>query len=179
VARAIAIGTCLWLLAAPAAGGGEQVATGRELLAPFKSALQQALLAGLEQGPVEAISVCRIEAPGIAAGLSVDGVRVGRSSHKLRNPANAPPTWVAPLLDGYRDRPDDREARTVLLGDGMAGYVEPIVVQPLCLACHGETLDAAVAEALATHYPSDRAIGYSVGDLRGVFWVEYPEQAAR
>ena len=56
-------------------------AKGAGLLAPFKAELQGALKQGMESGPVAAISVCSVEAPGISARLSVDGVVMGRSSH--------------------------------------------------------------------------------------------------
>ena len=59
-------------------------------LKPFKQKLMQALTDGLQQGPVAAIDKCQLEAPMIAAALSQDGIRVGRSSHRLRNPGNAP-----------------------------------------------------------------------------------------
>ena len=44
----------------------------------------------------------------------------------------------------------------------------------LCLQCHGEVLDPAVAGKIAELYPDDQATGFIDGDLRGVFWVEYP-----
>ena len=43
-----------------------------------------------------------LRAPEIAAGLSTDGVRVGRTSHRLRNPANAPRPWMEPVLAELR-----------------------------------------------------------------------------
>jgi hypothetical protein len=149
-------------------------ARGAALLAPFKTALMQELVEGLEAGPVAAIGVCRLRAPAIADVLAVDGVRVGRRRHRLRNPANSAPDWVRPLLDRYRDTPTVRGPMVVPLGDGRSGYVEPIMVQPLCLGCHGSALEPAVIDALATMYPDDRATGYELGDLRGVFWVEFP-----
>ncbi len=148
--------------------------TGARLLEPFKRDLQQALLDGLASGPEEAVAACRIAAPEIARSLSSAGVRVGRASQRLRNRANAAPPWVEPVLEAYARDSALREARTVALEDGRSGYVEPIIVQPLCLACHGTDLAPAVAERIAALYPNDRAIGYAVGDLRGVFWVEFP-----
>jgi hypothetical protein len=55
------------------------------------------------------------------------------------------------------------------------GYVEPITIQPPCLACHGTQLDAAVRQKLAELYPEDRATGFAPGELRGMFWVTVPE----
>jgi hypothetical protein len=76
----------------------EDVAHGAELLAPLKIELKQALMAGMQSGPLSAISVCKDQAPAIAASLSVDGVEIGRTSHRLRNPANSASDWVDLIL---------------------------------------------------------------------------------
>jgi hypothetical protein len=148
-------------------------AEGAALLKPFKSELMQALSAGMQEGPAAAIEVCSRRAPAIARKLSVDGVRMGRSSHKLRNPDNAPPDWLTPLLDDYVSGEHALEPRTVTIDAGRHGYVEPIVTQPMCLTCHGSDIDADVRAQLAGDYPADRATGFEAGDLRGVFWVEF------
>ena len=150
------------------------MARGAELLAPFKKNLMQALQSGLHQGPAEAISVCRDKAPAIAAALSVDGVVVGRSSHRLRNPGNAAPEWVAPVIEAWLAEGAQAAPVVVPLPGKRTGYMEPIVTQPLCLTCHGSSLDPEVAERIAADYPDDRATGFEVGDLRGVFWAEFP-----
>lgn len=160
--------------AAWAASDEEARARGAAYLAPFKSRLQQALQAGLARGPVEAIAVCRIEAPEIVTALSRDGVRLGRVSHKLRNPANGEPAWARAVLDEYLAQPAARAPRVVPVAPGRTGYVEPIVTQPLCVTCHGEAIAPEVAAALTRLYPDDRATGFRPGDLRGVFWVEFP-----
>lgn len=147
---------------------------GAELLAPFKRDLMQALRAGLTDGPVEAIRVCRLDAPEIALAHSGDGVRLGRASHRLRNPANASPAWVQPILDAYLANAEDRAPRVASLSGDRVGYVEPILVQPLCLTCHGDALTPEVSAEIEALYPDDRATGFAVGDLRGVFWLEFP-----
>lgn len=146
---------------------------GAELLAPFKADLKDALMAGMKEGPAAAIRVCSEQAPEIAASLSADGVEMGRSSHKLRNPDNAPPAWVAPVIDAYVAASGELEPRTVALADGRTGYAEPILTQPLCLTCHGTEIDPAIAEQIAASYPVDAATGFSAGEFRGVFWVEF------
>jgi hypothetical protein len=149
---------------------------GAELLGPFKQGLQQALKSGLANGPIEAIGACRIEVPKIAARVSQDGVVVGRTSHRLRNPANASPDWVSPLLENYVESVGDLAPQLVNLPGDRVGYVEPIITQALCLTCHGETLAPALASKIDDLYPEDRATGFEEGDLRGVFWVEYPRE---
>ena len=151
-----------------------ELARGAELLAPFKQELQNALKSGLAKGPAEAIQVCRVKAPEIAKALSVDGVRIGRSSHRLRNPDNTAPDWVNPIMQAYLDDPASREPRAVELADNRWGYAEPIMVQPLCLNCHGSELAPDIAAQVSELYPEDRATGFEAGDLRGVFWLEFP-----
>lgn len=152
-----------------------KVARGAELLMPFKKNLKKALIAGMDKGAVEAIDVCKVEAPAIAGALSVDGVVVGRTSHRLRNPDNAAPDWVVPILEAYLEEDGEQVPHLIALDDDRSGYVEPIAMQPLCLSCHGTTLEPDIAAAIEEQYPKDQATGFETGDLRGVFWVEYPE----
>ena len=145
-----------------------------EVLAHFKRDLKEALRTGLSRGPVEAVGACQLQAPEVAMALSQKGIRLGRASHRLRNPSNSPPDWVRPIMDAYLVDPSDRTPRTVPLSNGRSGYVEPIFVQPLCLTCHGTALAPPVAARIKELYPNDEAVGFDVGDLRGVFWVELP-----
>lgn len=152
---------------------GTATARGAEILAPLKQELKQALLTGMQEGPVHAISVCKDQAPVIAASLSVAGTRIGRTSHRLRNPANVAPGWVDAALQSYLKKGADRTPVTVSLPNAREGYVEPIVLQPLCVVCHGKSLAPEVEAQINATYPEDAATGFEVGDLRGVFWVEY------
>lgn len=171
--RLITVATLTCVFAGCTQSAPEPEAEGAALLAPFKQDLKSALISGMESGPVAAISACRTEAPLIASGLSIDGVVMGRSSHKLRNPENVAPEWAVPLLDGYvAGRQSGPVA--VELADDRFGYVEPIMVQPMCLNCHGAQLHTDIAATIDELYPDDQATGFNSGDFRGVFWVEFP-----
>jgi hypothetical protein len=159
-----------------AAAAAAWKAEGAALIEPFKQELQAALRGALADGASAAIRVCQSEAPAIAERRGDGPVRLGRTSHKLRNPGNAPPDWAAPLLAGYRAG-ERRGAGVVALPGGRVGYVEPITVQPACLACHGESLSEPVAARLAELYPHDQATGFAAGDFRGLFWAEFPTPA--
>jgi len=148
---------------------------GKEALNPFKTELMAALKQGLEEGPEAAIDVCQLVAPGIAEELSVAGVELGRTSHKVRNERNAPRTWMEPLLEGYLTTPGKTEPEVVQLGDGAVGYVEPIFVKEMCLTCHGSAVTPEVASRIDERYPQDQARDFKEGDFRGLFWVEFKE----
>lgn len=132
-----------------------------------------------EDGP-RAVAVCREEAPVIAAEVSSNqGVAVGRTSHRLRSPANAPRPWAAPFVAAAAGKKAaDVKPVVVDLGDRL-GYLRPIGLAGGCLGCHGpaEGLSPNVKSALAAGYPADRATGFAEGDLRGWFWAEVVKQA--
>jgi hypothetical protein len=179
VVGVVSVATLAALGAVLACSGGEpsvgdaDVERAKSALQPFKKQLKAALLEGLEDGPEAAIAVCKDRATAIAEGLRNNGVEVGRTSYKLRNPDNAPADWMEPLLAYYVDGGDDSH-RSVILEDGRFGYVEPIVVQKSCLMCHGRDIAPALGGRITKEYPEDRATGFAEGDLRGLFWVTMP-----
>jgi hypothetical protein len=121
-------------------------------------------------GPVAAIAVCKSEASAIAEAVGQQqGVRIGRTALKRRNPQNTPPAWAASLLAESRDEPT-----LVTFGDGRAAALLPIKLKAQCLMCHGPTdqIMPEIKAQLAKHYPRDEATGFQEGDLRGWFWVE-------
>lgn len=147
--------------------------------------LQQRLSARLLEemgkgGPTAAVRVCRDEAQKLTAAVSAEqGVELGRTSHRLRNPANAPRPWVAKLLPAYAGRQAAEVAPAVVdLGDRV-GVVKPLPTQPLCLACHGErkAMTPEVLKMLSSAYPRDEATGFVPGEVRGVIWAEVPKIA--
>ncbi|CAN5923205.1 DUF3365 domain-containing protein [soil metagenome] len=147
-------------------------------LAPFKAALKSELTAALATGPEAAIEVCGSRAPALAAQHSAGGVRVGRSSPKLRSAANAAPPWLVPVMAELAREPGGTPAsRVTALPDGRWGYAEAIWMQPPCLACHGESLAPPIDAELRKRYPSDAARGYRAGDFRGVFFAEIERTA--
>jgi hypothetical protein len=151
----------------------ETTARAQAAIGPFKKSLKDALLAELAKSPASAIDVCAEKAPALAREASKEGVRVGRASAKLRNPANAPPGWLTPVMAELARAPSGTAAsRVVDLGDGKRGYAEAIWVDAPCLLCHGAAIAPDVEAKIAERYPQDGARGYQAGELRGVFWAE-------
>jgi hypothetical protein len=142
----------------------------------FQKALQARLVAALAQGGAPAaVEVCATEAATLAREQSAAaGVRMGRTSDRLRNPANAPPAWARTfVLLSAGEKAKDVAPLAVDLG-AEVGVLLPIAVRPACLGCHGPAAGIApkVKEVLAARYPRDQATGYADGDFRGFLWVE-------
>lgn len=162
---------------------GDEVAAlaeeGKALIQEFGSALKGKLLLAMnEGGPVNAIAVCHEAAPEIAQSVSTDGWTVARSSHRLRNPDNAPDAFTAATIEDFLAREaagegaQDLVRAAIVEEDGSEAFhlVKAIPTDKVCLSCHGAAEVAPETEAkLAELYPQDEARGFSLGEMRGVF----------
>jgi uncharacterized protein DUF3365 len=106
-----------------------------------------------------------------------EGVAAGRTSDRLRNPLNVPPAWAASVVKAYSGRrAAEVDGFAVDMGDRV-GVLRPIVHTRTCEPCHGaaDKIGAGVRAVLEDRYPQDRGVGFSVGEIRGWFWVEAPK----
>jgi hypothetical protein len=186
IARLVAISllvSCAKDTAAPPAAPAEVTAAdkarGAAIIGELKKSLVGALTSALGQGAPSAVAACHTMAPGLASALSRDGVTVGRATRKPRNPKNEASGWQADALAELERMQTDKvplagKSFARRLPDGRIAYAEPLIIQELCLTCHGANVAPEVQAVLAEKYPADKATGYSVGDLRGVAWVELP-----
>lgn len=160
----------------------QRTAASREAVKAFATELQGELKAAMRSGgPVAAISVCKEAAPAIAEDISMrTGWQVGRTSHRLRNPANTPDAYEAEILTRFLEArkngadPATLETQDVVtLANGSTAYryMKAIPTQSTCLACHGSRLAPDIKAALALFYPDDEATGFQEGDIRGAFSI--------
>lgn len=156
----------------------------RVLCGNLMLSLQGELFAAMKDGgPVKALEVCRSRAPEIAKNVSTGTPwKIGRTSAKTRNAANAPDAWEAAKLEEFRKRLAGGEEMAALEAweivetDGKRSfrYAKAIGTSSPCLACHGTDLKPEVAAKLKELYPDDRATGFASGQLRGAFSVSRP-----
>jgi len=181
----IAAAIVLVLAAALGAGSPPQAAFPAETAKAEQAMneLQQALLAKLTAamasgGPAAAVGVCRTDARAIADAVAKKhGIELGRTSHRVRNPANAPRAWARMIVDGGSGAAASAEkVRTVDLGERI-GVLRPIGTAETCTRCHGaeDEVRRNIGATLAAAYPEDRATGFAPGDLRGWMWAEVPK----
>ncbi|HET8861091.1 DUF3365 domain-containing protein [Marivirga sp.] len=103
-----------------------------------------------------------------------------RVSSKNRNPTNSPSDLEKQILEAYEysaDRGDDLGANVQFIrpGDTIL-YNKPIrIPSEFCLNCHGSQsqIPAEVQAILKEDYPNDKATGYKVGDLRGMWSLKF------
>jgi len=180
--RILACVPALLVAALPvAAQGGSGMEAADAAITALQKRLSARLVEELEKGgPTRAVSVCRDEAQALTAETArAQGIRVGRTSHRLRNASNAPPAWAEAHVAASAGKAAAEVAPLAVdLGDRV-GVLRPIPTGPACLQCHGarESLAPDVAVFLASAYPNDRAVGFAAGEVRGFFWAEAPKAA--
>ncbi|MEN8007991.1 MAG: DUF3365 domain-containing protein [Candidatus Krumholzibacteriota bacterium] len=151
----------------------------RKLAGALKSALQGAME---KEGPLGAVSVCHDEAEVISNQIcDEEGLTVGRTSRRNRNPSNAPDEWEKAGLEAFDarikagEKPQDLEMWATVAGPGGGRtfrYMKAIPTAPMCLFCHGGELAGDLDAKLTELYPGDKARGFAVGDMRGAFSVK-------
>ncbi len=155
---------------------------GMEIAMSTFKALSTQLKSALKEGGVEnAAQYCNTVAYPLVDSLSeVHQATIRRTSRKIRNPKDAPIPREEAMLNTYHDQIEagQRPAPQVRqLANGEIAFYAPIMMQELCLKCHGklgETLKAEDYAVIQSLYPEDEAIGYSEGDLRGMWSITLP-----
>lgn len=151
----------------------------REAAQHLGRTVKSRLMAAMEEGPDAAIRVCADEAQALTVRAAEErNARVGRSSLRLRNPANDGPEWVTAWLREQGERPAQgvEPSAGIVSDPPVARFVAPIAIEGPCLMCHGapDAIPASIRTVLDERYPDDRATGYRAGDLRGALWAEVP-----
>lgn len=142
----------------------------------LKADLAQALKDG---GPKGAIGACVSLSPDIDATISEEhSIEIGRTALKVRNTENAPDDWEIAGLERFakqiaegadHHKLEHHEITVTTEGQRLFRYMKPIMMQEMCLACHGPNMAQELKSEIAKSYPDDKAIGFNIGELRGAF----------
>ena len=154
-----------------------------ELVTSVRSELLKAIEAS---GPLRAIVVCKYTVPEIASAVSRKyGARVTRVSLTPRNPALGwGDAWEQKTLMTFEERiakgekADAMEQWEVVAEPSgkFLRYMRALPMVQACMACHGpaEQISESIRAQLAHEYPHDKAIGLTVGKLRGAVTYKKP-----
>jgi len=175
---------CGLAMSAPAEATDDELtalkAEAAAIVQAFAGELQGELLTAMKDGgPINAIGICNDKAPTIAkAHEDASGWTVARSSHKLRSGSNAPDDYTAAVIADFVAREKAGAPAKGLVqaeiveadGARVFRFVKAIPTGQPCLNCHGgDDVAPEVVAKLAELYPEDRARGFSVDQMRGVF----------
>jgi hypothetical protein len=139
------------------------------------------LQAALQRGGIEAaLKHCRVRAIPLTDSLAnTQQIGLRRVTNKPRNRNNKADKLEEFVIKGFTNDQNEKKLlipKLVLKTDTVL-YFKPIVIQALCLNCHG-TPGNEVLEGddrlIRQLYPGDKAVGYKLGDVRGLWRVAFP-----
>ena len=132
------------------------------------------------EGIPQALKYCNVNAFPIVDSLqTVYHAKIRRASHKTRNLSDAPDKMEQEIIDGYIEDIQKGETPSVeiVLGDKEVHYFKPIILSAaLCLNCHGKIgseITEENYEVIKALYTEDNATGHEMGDLRGVWSIQF------
>jgi hypothetical protein len=123
-----------------------------------------------------ALVFCNVQAATITSIYASAGISVSRVTDKTRNAKNALTDFDKIEWDKYKTLLTNKDSikPVVIFRNNEQHYYKPILVQTMCLNCHGtpgKEIPKDLLPVIDSLYPSDRAKGYKEGDLRGMWHV--------
>jgi nitrate reductase cytochrome c-type subunit len=145
-----------------------------------KAALGKNLMKAIqEKGTDGAVEFCNLRAIALTDSISImKNAQIKRVSDKPRNPGNKAnkeeleyiATFKEQLASGVEVDP------IVVPGKEEVTVYYPITTNTMCLQCHGKPNEQVKPSTLATLsglYPEDKAVGYDVNEVRGIWSVVF------
>jgi len=152
---------------------------GKELAMQTKASLGKNLIMAInKKGSDRAVEFCKTKAIPITDSMSVIlDATIKRVSDKSRNSNNQANEAELAYINSWKEAKENGEEHRSLLteiDEKMVGYY-PIVTNQMCLQCHGtpeKQINTPTLSKIKKLYPTDNAVGYADGEIRGLFVVE-------
>ncbi len=150
----------------------------------FMGSLKDILVKEIQtNGVVAAVSVCSDTAQILTANYSLSkGIYIKRVSFMNRNPNNIPDEFEDKVLKIFEELSSQKKLSDTteifkLKEEGgvyNVRYMKPILIQALCLNCHGAAnqISDEVKTIISNKYSNDKATGYQLDDLRGAVSIK-------
>lgn len=142
------------------------------LLSNVSKAIQQG-------GSLYAVEFCNLQASGLVDSLNAEfNCKISRVTNKNRNPENHLDTSSDKQMWDYFTGIQQKEElhdTLILVKKNMVYYKPILTAMPACLQCHGpaEKIEPETWKKIQTLYPEDKATGYALNELRGMWKIEF------
>jgi hypothetical protein len=154
------------------------IESGNKIVAATFDTLRSSLFRAISlQGIEDAITFCNEKAYPIT-NIYADSVAIRRTALRVRNENNKPDSLEVRILDEMTQLVSASKSAGVKIirhpSNGEVHFFKPIMLQPMCLNCHGTPqtqIQGATLARIQQLYPNDRAVHFKEGDLRGVWHV--------
>lgn len=159
------------------------LARGKEVTDLLFSKLSSEVSTRMQRDGLEkTLDYCKMNAYPITDSLAtLFNVSIKRTSHKIRSHLNSPDTLEREILNQYLSQQEKKivlEPVIVSSFQGKIRFFAPIYLAGPCAKCHGDIQQDIKEDNytfLKKRYPNDQAVGFSAGDLRGIWSVSFKE----
>lgn len=139
------------------------------------------------KGPLAAINICAEKAYSITKSVENsigNGIELKRTTFKYRDPLDKPDKYEKEALEYFENAlkqtgklPKYYIQKVHINGKTYYKYYKPLRISKACLMCHGSNVNPKISEKIHENYPNDKAMGYKLGDFRGVVVATIPQEA--
>ena len=153
---------------------------GLHIASTTKTQLEKHLIKTIqEKGTSEALQFCYINAYPITDSMAtVHQASIKRVSDRPRNPINKANKFELENISYFKSiLAEGKEIKPIIAEkENNISFYYPIITNNKCLQCHG-TPSTEIKESTLTKllnlYPSDRAIGYTENQVRGIWSIQF------
>ncbi|NNJ87978.1 MAG: DUF3365 domain-containing protein, partial [Eudoraea sp.] len=153
---------------------------GMEIAMATQGVLGKNLMTAIqEKGTSGAIGFCKTQATRLTDSMGImKNVLIKRVTDKPRNPSNLAGEEELGFMTAFKRQVEikgDIRPITKAVDDEVYFYY-PIVTNAMCLQCHGtpnKVIPTPVLETLSALYPEDKATGYDIEQLRGMWRIQF------
>jgi nitrate reductase cytochrome c-type subunit len=145
-----------------------------------KAVLGENLMGTIQKkGTLEALAFCNAQAYPLTDSMAVvHNAKIKRVSDKPRNINNQANTEELQHIKTFKQVIANKEEPKPIVKEtnNKVKVYYPITTNAMCLQCHGtpnKTINKATLEKLTSLYPKDKAIGYNINEVRGIWSITF------
>jgi cytochrome c553 len=148
-----------------------------------KQTLGKNLMGAMQkEGVMHALEFCNVQAMPLTDSMATKHkASIKRVSDKNRNPSNTANKQELEYISFYKEIVANGEEPEpiVMEEDEKVNFYYPIVTNDMCLKCHGtpdKQMERETYSKIKELYPNDKAIGYDVNEVRGIWSISFDKE---
>lgn len=132
-----------------------------------------------KKGVLEALEFCNVKAYPLTDSMAVvHNATIKRVTDKPRNQSNQANSFELNQIETFKNQLNTEvEIEPIVAEKEDKVYVYyPIITNDMCLKCHGtpnQTVNNETMHKLQQLYPKDKALGYNINEIRGIWSVSF------
>ncbi|MGM0636008.1 MAG: Tll0287-like domain-containing protein [Bacteroidota bacterium] len=132
-----------------------------------------------KKGVLHALEFCNVQAMPLTDSMAtVHNTKIKRVSDKNINPGNKANSKEIEYINNFKEMVSSGAEPQPIIDetDKKVDFYYPITTNDMCLKCHGtvgKELKRETYDKILELYPDDKAIGYDVNEVRGIWSISF------